>query len=488
MRFKIRALIQFALLLVLEASCSTFAGSYYIGQPAMVEISVGTSVPGTRAAGMDDAAEKTVRDIQVFLFDPGGEIDGYGHRNSSGTLTVRTHTGIHEVWAVTNSASLSEVTTKAGLLSALTDLGDQRPSDLVHIGHVEANLSVNETVVVPVSFLEARAVIRKITNKLAPEALSSKELRLTDVYLTNVAGERDLGLIGVPSRWYNRLGLHSDAEYLLHDAIPFALQAVAFDASYTMEHRFYMLPNPVGEDSRVKESWGPRRTRMLVRATIGAEEYFYPITMPVGTMNTSYEIDELVIARMGVKDEETELPFTAISYNVGINGFTEEEGSLSFMPETMDIVFSEPDVNPFALVNNAAGLNADNTVIFFGDGTLSPWDAIERPLQRMPGKLIVFLGDVVSGYGNLIKNTGVGGNAVGIVFSTAAGAYETLDRIFSRVTGHLEVSFVFPDDVSSFEGYEDLISLTGRYTGVVTLSGTVVPFECLGRTLGLNKE
>ena len=488
MRFKIRVLIQSALLLVVEASCSPFTGSYSIGQPAMVDIAIGTSVLAAKAAGTDDAAEKTVRDIQVFLFDLGGEIDGYGHRNSTGTLAVKTHTGIHEVWAVTNSASLSEVSTKADLLAALTDLGDQRPSDLVHIGHVEANLSANGTVVVPVSFLEARAVIRKITNKLAPEALSSKEFRLTDVYLTNVAGERDLGLAAVPSRWYNRMGLHSDAEYLLHDVISSASQAVDFDASYTTEHRLYMLPNPVGEDSRVKDSWGPRRTRELVRATIGEEEYFYPITMPVGTMNTSYEIDELVIARMGVKDEETELPFTAISYNVGINGFSAEEGCIGFMPESMDIVFSDPGVNPFALVNNAAGLHADHTIIFFGDGTISPWDAIEKPLQQMPGQLIVFLGDAVSGYANLIKHAGVSGNALGIVFSTATVAYDTLERIFSTVTGQLEISFVFPDDVSSFEGYEDLVTLTAQYTGVVTLNGTVVPFESLGRTLVLDNE
>lgn len=318
---------------------------------ATVLVSIDPGSDGTRTTTATDASESLVNDLQVFVFDSGGALDGYGHTTSAGQLTVRTVTGTHEVWAVTNAPDLSAVTSRNALLETAITLSGQATGDLIHAGGTVEELSGHTTVRIVPDHLVSRVTIRKITNRLAPEAVSSLPLVITDLYLTNVVGDGSLGGAQAPALWYNKMGLRNELDRFLHDRIDAADGTIALNGSYEREHRFYMMPNPTLTDSR-SGTWCARCTRLVIRAEIGGEEYFYPVTLPAGGSNLSYDIAELVIGRIGVKDEETEIPFSEIAYGSdSVSPLTDDHRTLGFRPSEVLLVFGQPGVNPFDLVS-----------------------------------------------------------------------------------------------------------------------------------------
>lgn len=483
------------------------------GTPTTLTVSLADGLK-TKATAVTDESENIVNDLQVFVFDLGGGIDGYGHKVSGSDIAVSTHTGPHEAWAVTNAPDLSSVTTKASLLSTVLALSDQRVGDMVLIGGKECNVSVNETVTIAVRHLASRSVTRKITNKLSPEALSSQTFKVTDLYLTNVAGDGNIGVSSAPSVWYNKMGLQGELEFFLHDAIPAGNQTVPLNGSYTKEHRFYMMPNLTDTDSH-DASWSPRYTRSLFRATIGGEEYFYPIPLPKGPNNMSYETTDIVVGRMGVKDEETLLPFTAITYDVDLNAFAPEETGVSFRRLDTDIVFSEPGVNPLELVSERVDFSVPGTMLLFSDGSLSPWTPQVMLADGSWGSttidLIAFFGDAVSGY-DAVESLldGAIGNHLAFTVGADVSAYDNLQRILEgtpidlitvvfgsgsvldpekiieTLQGHSigYASFVFTDEGGlDFEAMERLIEVYGEFVTAVIVNGSVIPFDQIDSTL-----
>lgn len=506
--FNTRILVMAA---ALAFSCAK--GTPPDGTPTTLTVSLADGLK-TKATAVTDESENIVNDLQVFVFDLGGGIDGYGHKVSGNDIAVSTHTGPHEAWAVTNAPDLSSVTTKVGLLSTVLALSDQRVGDMVLIGGKECNVSVNETVTIAVRHLASRSVTRKITNRLSPEALSSQTFKVTDLYLTNVAGDGNIGVSSAPSVWYNKMGLQGELEFFLHDAVPTGSQTVPLNGSYAEEHRFYMMPNLTDTDSH-DASWSPRYTRSLFRATIGGEEYFYPIPLPKGPNNMSYETTDIVVGRMGVKDEETELPFTAITYNVDINAFAPEETGVSFRRLDTDIVFSEPGVNPLELVSERVDFSVPGTMLLFSDGSLSPWTPQVMLADGSWGSttidLIAFFGDAVSGY-DAVESIldGSIGNHLAFTVGADVNAYDNLTRILEgtpidlitvvfgngsvldpekiieTLQGHSigYASFVFTDEGGlDFEALERLIEVYGEFVTAVIVNGSVIPFDQIDSTL-----
>lgn len=500
--FNTRILVMAA---ALAFSCAK--GTPPDGTPTTLTVSLADGLK-TKATAVTDESENIVNDLQVFVFDLGGGIDGYGHKVSGSDIAVSTHTGPHEAWAVTNAPDLSSVTTKAGLLSTVLALSDQRVCDMVLIGGKECNVSVNETVTIAVRHLASRSVTRKITNKLSPEALSAETFKVTDLYLTNVAGDGNIGGSSTPSVWYNKMGLQGELEFFLHDAVPAGNQTVPLNGSYAEEHRFYMMPNLTDTDSH-DASWSPRYTRSLFRATIGGEELFYPIPLPKGPNNMSYETTDIVVGRMGVKDEETELPFTAITYDVDLNTFAPEETGVSFRRLDTDLVFSEPGVNPLELVSERMDFSVPGTMFLFSDGTLSPWTPQVMLADGSWGSttidLIAFFGDAVSGY-DAVESLldGTIGNHLAFTVGADVNAYDNLQRILEgtpidlitvvfgngsvldpekiieTLQGHSigYASFVFTDEGGlDFETLERLVEIYGDFIVSVVVDGEVVSMD-----------
>ena len=462
-----------------------------IPEPISVLVQVGREESATKALSTvsTDLLEGAVGDLQVFVFDPGGVIDGYA-RSGSRAAVVATYTGAHDVWAVTNAPDLSAVTTKAALLATVADLDDEGVGSLVHVGGTEVNLSKLSEVNLHVDHLSSRAVVRKVTNKLSPVAVNSQTFVPTDLYMTNVARTVNLGATGLPGSWYNRMGLQGEKDVLLHDALTSG--TLALDASLADEHRFYMMPNLTEADSH-SDTWSPRHTRIVLRATIGGEEEFYPIPLPKQAHGVSYEAAEVVVSRIGVKDEETLLPFTAIEYDISLDGFVPQSGNLdiAFQSCDCDVVFSEPGVNPFDLLGRDTDLSAGRNAVIFSDGSISPWEAqtviADGAVNREGLSYWIFTGGGLNAfdlYGSLLELAG--GSVIGFICGTSLSAFEDVGGFLSA--GNATVStFVFGDGtVLSPEEIARIINMASPAgVNLVFASGSVSGAEQIGRILEL---
>ena len=344
--------------LVAGLFCSCERKDFVTGKATTVSVNVVAipSVAESKAVAVADGAplENGVSNIQVLMFDAGGGVDGYAMKDSDGTVSVRTHTGWHEVWVVTNlPLTLSGVTSKAGFEAAVASLSDISLGNIVHVGTTSGEVIRGWEETVELEHFLTRVVVEKITNKMVSETLRGEELRILDVYLTNVPGTINLGKTEAPAVWYNKKGLQNEVDAFLHDAVPAASQVVPLDGSYTVRHSFYMLPNIQGDDDR-SDTWSPRHTRLVVKASVGGQICYYPITLPTTASNESYNVKELVISRLGTLREETELPFTALTFDMSLEGMTPQEENLGFVARDAIVLFSEFDL---------AGFLADNGIL-----------------------------------------------------------------------------------------------------------------------------
>lgn len=358
-----------------------------------VRIRVGVSA-GTKATGVSDGDENAVSSLQILTFAEGGELDGYASEAGVTEILVSTFSGVHDIYAVVNSSNdFSGVASKTEFLSYFQDLASQSPDCLVMVGKKEMyNISGSGSLTIPVHHFVCRVVLGKVTNKLIPEALSSKEFRVLEMYLTNVPSGHTFGMEDEPSSWFNMMGYHSGAaDALLFDAVPAASQVVALNSSYETEHRFYYIPN-LQEEDVFSDTWSPRHTRLVVKASIGSDVFYYPVTLPVSPSNASFEIDNLVIARQGSLREESMLPYAAVTFDTSVSGWNPESESGEFVASHAVVIFSPDGVDPFELVEEyiQAGYTG-NPMIVFGDGNVSPFTYISRIAQmEVDGGVLFF--------------------------------------------------------------------------------------------------
>lgn len=281
-----------------------------------IKVTFGISGPGlTRATGVtaqsgrnDSADEAKVNTLDVFVFN-GDVLDGHASVNSV-EATVSCTAGARQIYAVVNNSAVSGITKLSDLLaveSVLAVSGDS-PSNFQMIGHTTATLQADGRVTIPVDRFAARVVIRKITNGFDNDAQAASFV-LKSVYLTNATGKAMYGGSEVADQvWYNRRGYEASNNLgsYTYDEIAVADGTVAKGASYETAHFFYTMPN--GFDAKVglaagETAFTPRAVRLLVRAEIGGELYNYPIAITGIQSNKSYEINELVITRLGNKDD-----------------------------------------------------------------------------------------------------------------------------------------------------------------------------------------
>ena len=267
---------------------------------------------GTRATGVvsnSPDTEAKVNTLQVLVFD-GDVLDGYSRSSGSRTATVSCTAGGREIYAVVNGTDLSGVTTKGDLLGVVGDLANEI-SNFIMVGSVTETLERDGDVTIPVDRLAARVVIRGIRNGLGSPSLAG-DFRIRSVYLTNVAGDCDLGLSSsrVPTKWYNRRGYEASNNLgdFTFDAVD---TAVAAGATYGEAHFFYSMPNSA--PGRVGLSGGdtgftPRAARLVIRAEIAGKLYDYPILLPALEANHSYEINLVNITRAGNPDDGSHDP------------------------------------------------------------------------------------------------------------------------------------------------------------------------------------
>ena len=313
------AFILAGVLALSAVSCNKTSG---VDEPAAakVKLSVGITTPATRATGVtaqagrnDSSDEAKVNTLQVFVFN-GDALDGYGSSTGSMEATVSCTAGSRDIYALVNApSSLNSITSKAALLASVSTLVED-PDNFEMIGSKTETLQFDGKVTIPVDRLAARIVIRKITNGFDNDA-QANDFKLESIYITNATGDVNYGLSSdyAPALWYNKRGYEASNNLgsFNYDAIPAASQTIAKGASHETAHFFYSMPN--GYEGKVglaagETAFTPRAVRLLIRVRIAGTLYNYPILFPALQSNRSYEINELVITRVGNPDDDKHDP------------------------------------------------------------------------------------------------------------------------------------------------------------------------------------
>ena len=195
-------------------------------------------------------------------------------------------------------------------------LSDNTTSSMVMTGEVDALLNDGGHITIPVTRIISKVLIRKITNSLKGD-YASKDFRVKDIYLINVAGDNTYAASSEPRIWYNKLGNGQNdpscrSVSFLADPVD---RTLAHNASYTNDHSFYCYPNLISEES-FESTWSPRHTMLVVDAQLDGKQTYYPIELPVIGRNKCIIINELVITRKG--SDYPYKPVTDGSCNISI--------------------------------------------------------------------------------------------------------------------------------------------------------------------------
>lgn len=292
-----------------------------------------TVMPGnlmTKVESQSQTAEKTIWNVQVFVFRAGdggdagvleiaksagsfspvvpgsGDTPLSNNGNYSG-ITVKCSTGMREVWVVCNDATDHTVgdgaiQTKEEFLALTHNLEDSSPSKLLMIGHSNpegATPAINlvegaSTVAVPVHRLAASIVLESVENDmLSPAYQKAGVFRLDAAYLLNVPGWIDFGEITSatddPSpyaKWYGKGAAETSGPRasILYDSLGGTI--VEYGTTNSVPHTFYTYRNDCAPSSA--DVFGPRATVLVLEASIkyktstGADnwvKYYYPVTI-----------------------------------------------------------------------------------------------------------------------------------------------------------------------------------------------------------------
>ena len=186
------------------------------------------------------------------------------------------------------------------------------------IGHQDGvDLPEDSPVTIDVHRLAARVVIKKITRAFTAAALAAKSFSIDQIFLINVAGDTNYGETAAPSVWFNKQAYASEQAAFTYDA-PAA--SLANNASYSTVHSFFAYPNASADSDAAV--WSPRHTRLVVKATLGTDVYYYPITLPALESNKSYEIEELILTRPGSDDPDKPVSIQECTFQINVLGWT----------------------------------------------------------------------------------------------------------------------------------------------------------------------
>ena len=279
------------------------------------ELTVGIGSTVTRSTTITSDDEVKVNNLQVFVFR-GDALDAYGTADDASSVTVSCTKGTREVYAVVNAPDMKDIATKTDLLAAKSELTDNNESNFVMIGKTNAELPSDVTVNVDVDRIVSKVVLKKVNRNFTSAALAALAFSIDEIFITNVAGDVNYGLTDNPLDWYNKMDYASELAMFTHDA-PAA--SVINAEAYSTQHTFYCYPNKAADSDAT--SWSPRRTRLVLKTTLGTDTYYYPVTLPELENNKSYEI-ELTITRPGSDNADMPVSFEDCAFSISVKPWT----------------------------------------------------------------------------------------------------------------------------------------------------------------------
>ena len=279
------------------------------------ELTVGIATGMTKSTTITADDEVKVNNLQVFVFR-GDALDAYGVADNASTVTVSCTKGNREVYAVVNAPDLKDIATKTDLLAAKSALSDNDESNFIMIGKTNADLPSELPVNVEVDRIVSKVVLKTVNRAFTSAALAALNFSIDEIFITNVAGDVNYGLTDNPLEWYNKMNYNSEMAMFTHDA-PAA--SVVNEEAYSTQHTFYCYPNKAADSDAT--SWSPRRTRLVLKTTLGTDTYYYPVTLPELENNKSYEI-ELTITRPGSDNADMPVSFEDCAFSISVKPWT----------------------------------------------------------------------------------------------------------------------------------------------------------------------
>ena len=226
----------------------------------------------------------------------------------------------------------SEFSSEEDLLSFSSSLSGNAPDALTMFGCTEiitADGNIQKDI--EVSRLAAAIGISRISVDFPREGnLASGSFVLKSIYCQNVFTRCALGQdYGAPpdedgSLWYNAMSLHGSGTNSRLDSLTSEVdlnETLDFhEGEYVTNHVFYVYPNPRPLDSDTRSAtWSSRCTRLVIAASVGGTDYYYPITIPEIKRNHFYHVTEAVIRNLGSLDPEGAIP-GAIDVTLSVSG------------------------------------------------------------------------------------------------------------------------------------------------------------------------
>lgn len=291
----------------------------------MVDLSVGLEGFNltTKVTDASISAEKTVNNLQVFIFDSHGARENYGKATAS-TVKIGCAAGVKNIYAVVNAPDLSSIDKAADLEAAATLLTDNAKNSLVMFGSLknEEIKSSDNSKTVHVQRMAAKIVLEKITRDFSDESLGAKPMTIDAIYLTDVVKNARFGQNETNIEWMNKLEyVSNDDNSLLRDLVG---QNIAQGGSYpsgSAVHTFYAYPNSATAQPGKADAlpWSPRHTMLVIEATLDGSKTYYPVYLPVLESNHVYTITGFTVTKRGSEHPWEVVETSDISYSVEVD-------------------------------------------------------------------------------------------------------------------------------------------------------------------------
>lgn len=279
-------------------------------QPEKLQVIVGLSnVELSIAESKADLAatneEKKVNDAYVLVYGSDEKLVDY--KAWSGTsVKFALEAGVYKFFALVNTG-IVEMPANITLLNQMTGTLKGDMDGFTMLGYTEKEIATgNEKFSITAKRLAAKVVFNDLKVNFSSSSLQSAGMTLDAVYLINAAGEMtfaaNLGALGSPSLWYNKLEyVNGECDAFLY-AGNLALSA-EHGSTKTVNKVFYAYPNETASDAHGGE-WSARKTRLVLEATVEGGKCYYPFTFDTLESNKIYTVNSITVTRKGVANPD----------------------------------------------------------------------------------------------------------------------------------------------------------------------------------------
>lgn len=285
----------------------------------------------TKAGTAATTAEKNINSLAVYVFDKNNKLEAVmtpsiaGDKQSA-TATVTITNGQKYFRAVANGEAFSTTigtTTVSDFDNKLSVLGTNTTSSFVMTASGSKKILTDDTINMTLNRLCSKVCLVRITRSFADADLAELNLKITGVWINNVAGDITWGASAVAaasvSNWYNKgtytiASQHSDLSTLLyHDIADYTL---AQSASNTTESTFYVYSNS-STATTMAGTWSQRVSRMVVECELAgmAEKKYYIAQLPQTDPNKVYNVD---LTLTGLPCDNPDDPTSTTALELGV--------------------------------------------------------------------------------------------------------------------------------------------------------------------------